>query len=139
MRGVEYGSAARRALAVVALLLLAACSVKRTELARIVSPDHRAIAVLVREDAGGAAGSTAYYLYLVDAQSKKELDHPNLTGIRCEGLSIAWEDSTTLQVNYDSKCAIKQFLNRWYSSSGVSNVQPAYVEIVLVRLGTGHL
>jgi hypothetical protein len=133
MRGVEHCSAARRVLAVVAVSLLAGCSVKRSELGRTPSPDHQVAAVLVREDAGGAAGSTAYYLYLTDSQSKKELDHPNLIGTRCEGLAIAWRDNMTLQVGYDSKCVIRQFLNRWYSSSGVSNGQPAYVEIVLTR------
>lgn len=123
----------RAGLFAVALMWASSCSVEQTELAQIASPDQRTIAVLVREFAGGAAGSSGYYLYFIDARGKGALGHPNLTATRCEGLSMAWADSTSLQVHYDSACSIKQFVNRWYSSTDASDPQLVKVEVVLVR------
>ncbi len=124
----------RAGLFAVTLMWVASCSVERSELARVASPDQRTIAVLVREFAGGAAGSSGYYLYLIDAHGKGALDHPTLTATRCEGLSVAWEDNALLQVHYNSTCSIKQFVNRWYSSSDVRDAQLVKVEVVLVRM-----
>lgn len=97
----------------------------------MVSPDQRVTAVLVWEGGRGATGATAQHLYLVAAQGKEKLNHPNMATASCAGLSMAWKSSALLQVSYIPECRIKQFANFWYGHWKGSRTTP--VEIVLVR------
>lgn len=117
-------------------LWLVACSVERSEVERIRSPDGRVTAVLMRETAGGAAGSSSYAVYLLDASKSDSLGDASFVASRCEGLSLTWSGNQTLRLNYPAGCAIKRFVNLWYSSSAITNAQPADVEIVLGRAAT---
>lgn len=114
-------------------LSLAACSVDRTEVDRKTSPDGHVTAVLMRETGGGAAGSSAYYVYLLEPNGSGKLKDASFVASRCAGLSLTWSGDHTLQLRYPSGCAIKQFVNLWYSPAAIANAQPADVEIVLVR------
>jgi hypothetical protein len=122
----------RRMTLFVIVSLLSACSMERSEIARLVSPDHRATAVLTQEVGGGAAGAGVYSLYLTDVEDK-ELKRPNFVATGCPGLSIAWMSPRVLKLNYPQDCAIKQFVNLWYSRLDVKNARPASVEIVLAE------
>lgn len=128
-------STQRAGIFTIVFLLLAACSTERTELARVISPDQKSIAVLIREDGGGAAGSSSSYVYLVETQGAQKIDRPTFVASRCDGLSAQWKNDTTLQVTYLSTCSIKQFVNFWYRQSSIGNTQSVTppVEIVLVR------
>jgi hypothetical protein len=121
----------RAALLTLCSLMLAACSVEKKELTRLASPDHATTVVVMQEVGGGAAISSTYYVYLSDGKS--ELSEPNLRATYCGGLSVAWEGSGRLLVEYDSECHIRQFANKWWSKSATQKAQTATVEIVLVR------
>jgi hypothetical protein len=127
----------RALLSIAALSLVAgsltSCSLEHRELARIASPDHNTLAILVWEYGGGAAGSSEHYVYLIEAGSKKSLDKPVLAATRCDP-SISWSDSHTLQINYQPDCSIRQFHNKWYSASDIQNARPSSVEIILNRI-----
>jgi hypothetical protein len=114
------------------LALFSGCSMERSEIARLDSPDHRATAVLVQEVGGGAAGSATYSLYLTDTEDQ-EMKRPSFVASGCSGLSVEWMDTRILKLNYPSNCAIKQFVNLWYSRLDVKNARRASVEIVLAR------
>lgn len=113
------------------LLVLAACSSEKRELLRVDSPDHATTAVVMQEVGGGAAISSTYSLYLLEG--KGELGEPNLKATYCGGLSVVWQGSRTLLVEYDPECHIRQFSNKWWSKSAIQKAQPATVEIVLIR------
>jgi hypothetical protein len=113
--------------------LLASCSLEHRELARISSPDHTTLAILVWEYGGGAAGSSEHYVYVVEASATKSPDKPDLTATQCDP-SISWSDSHTLQINYQPDCSIRQFQNKWYSASDIQNARHASVEIILNRI-----
>ena len=113
------------------LLVLAACSSEKREFLRIDSPDHATTALVMQEVGGGAAISSTYSLYLL--AGKDELGEPNLTATYCGGLSVVWQGSRTLLVEYDPECHIRKFSNKWWSKSAIQKAQPATVEIILIR------
>jgi hypothetical protein len=128
-------SAQKTGSAVAVLLWLVACSSQRTELARVVSPDQSTVATLVREDAGGAAGSRMFYVYLENARDKNPKDNPSFSAAHCDGIRVAWEGNQKLRLEYQPSCDVRQFRNLWYARSSVSDeqMQEPAVEIVLVR------
>ena len=114
-------------------LTLAACSVESKELKRLPSPDGSAIAILSSDTGGGAAGSSAINLYVVEDRDAGRPREPKFTASHCEELAIAWVDQRTLRLTYKPGCVIRKFENFWYSSSAIKNAQHAEVEIVLYR------
>jgi len=124
-------SPVRTALLIQFLLVLTACSSEKRELKRVDSPDQATTAVLMQELGGGATVSSVYSIYL--SEDKGELSEPILTATYCGGLSVAWDGSRKLLVEYDSECNIRQFINYWWSKSAIQKAQHATVEIVLVR------
>lgn len=128
-------AATRTASAVAVALFIAACSTQRSELARVVSPDQTVVATLVREDAGGAAGSRVFYVYLARIGSTPSRDGPTFTAVRCEGISLTWHGNRRLDLRYQPLCDVRQFRNHWYADSVARDdqlLQPS-VEVVLVR------
>lgn len=117
------------------LLCLVACSSKTTEVSRATSPGNAISAVVVREDAGGAAGSRAYFVYLQSAGRKVRLESPVVSAARCESLRPVWRDAFTLEVRYSAGCRIFGFRNYWYdlSGQGKGNSTDLVVEVVLIR------
>lgn len=117
------------------LLCLVACSSEKTEVSRATSPGNAVSAVVVREDAGGAAGSRAYFVYLQSAAPKARLDSPVVSAARCELLQPVWRDASTLEVRYSAGCRIFGFKNYWYdlSGQGRDNSTDLVVEVVLIR------
>lgn len=117
------------------LLCLVACSSEKTEVSRVTSPGNAISAVVVREDAGGAAGSRAYFVYLQGAGRKVRLESPVVSVARCESLQPVWRDASTLEVRYSAGCRIFGFKNYWYDLSGQSrdNSTGLVVEVVLIR------
>lgn len=118
---------------VVMVLLLGGCTMDRSEISRVVSPDGQVTAVLIQESGGGAAGASGYYLYLTDSQNG-ELKRPNFMATGCAGSSLAWIGRGLLRLTYPAKCSIKQFINLWYSPSDIQNARRASVEIVLAKM-----
>jgi hypothetical protein len=114
-------------------VFLASCSLEHRELARISSPDHTTLAILVWEDGGGAAGSSEHYVYVMEAGATISPNKPVLTATNCDP-SISWSDSYTLQIYYQPDCSIRQFQNKWYSASDIQNARHASVEIILNRI-----
>lgn len=121
----------RRMLLAHCLLVLVACSSEKRQLLHVESPDHATTAVVMQEVGGGAAISSMYSLYLADG--KGDLGEPNLKATFCGGLSVTWQGSRILLVEYDSECHIRQFSNKWWSKADTEKAQPASVEIVLIR------
>lgn len=114
------------------LLFLVACSAEQTELSRAASPGNVVSAVVVREDAGGGAGSRAYFVYLKKVDRKGRLEAPVVSAARCESLQPVWRDDSILEVRYTAGCRIFGFKNHWYELSRDSSTD-LVVEVVLVR------
>jgi hypothetical protein len=113
------------------LVVLTGCSSEKRELKSLASPDHATTAIVMQELGGGATVSSVYSIYL--SEDKGKLSEPILTATYCGGLAVSWEGDRTLQVEYDSDCNIRQFINHWWSRSAIQNAQSATVEIVLLR------
>ena len=114
--------------------LLAACSMDRKEVSRAPSPDHRVAAVIVNEMGGGAAGSSEYYVYMVEDKTAEELSHPVFTASNCAGLSAKWIDNNNLQLTYYSSCSIREFVIKWFSTRSTGHDgRRADAEITLTK------
>jgi hypothetical protein len=113
------------------VLSLASCSSDSHEVARVISPDSRNVAVLLYVR-GAAPGPARQELYLSTADSHQSLRDPNLITRHCEPLNITWLDSQTLQVDYGT-CSIDQFKNYWTSAAGERNKDPTRIDITLYR------
>jgi len=111
---------------------LAACSMDRSETARVVSPSGQISAILTSDFGGGAAGVAIYSLYLTEGKAA-ELKHPNFVANNCTGLTVAWLAPKILQLNYPQDCAIKKFVNFWYSRQDSNSARPTRIEIVLAK------
>lgn len=122
------------------LLCLVACSSERTEISRVELPGNAISAVVMREDAGGAAGSRAYYVYVQSAGRKVRLESPVVSAARCESLQPVWRDASTLEVWYSAGCRIFGFKNYWYdlAGQGKDNSSDLVVEVVLIRAEGGE-
>jgi hypothetical protein len=120
----------------VSMLLLAAlagCSPEQKELRRLVSPDQKLVAVLMESMSGNAAGSVHEDIYVNDQGIPLNLDKSVFSGVGCDHLSFEWENDYTLQIHYETTCAIIQFTNRWSRPSDVAAGRLNPIEIILVR------
>lgn len=124
-----------RAVSVIAVAATAACAPQREEVARVNSPDDSAVALIVREDEGGAAGSRAYLIYIVSGRSKSDTARLVVEASHCDGIQVLWVSRNELSVRYQPACEILSFRNRWYNNDAGDDAL-AYsknVEIVLDR------
>ena len=120
----------------VAMWLLAAlggCSPEQKELRRQVSPNQKLVAVLMESLLKDAAGSVREEIYVNDKSLPLNLDQPVFSAVGCDRLSFEWVNDYTLQIHYESTCAIGHFTNRWDRPSDVAVGRPNPIEIVLVR------
>ena len=103
------------ALAASILLLVGlwSCSAEHKELSRRISPNQKLVAVLMETMSGSAAGSVHEDIYLNDQGIPLNLDKPVFSAVGCDNLSLDWPNDYTLEIHYESTCAISHFTNRW--------------------------
>jgi hypothetical protein len=109
------------------------CSAEQKELSRQTSPNQTLVAVLVESMTGGSSGSVHEDIYVNDKGVPLNLDKPVFSGVGCDHLSFEWANDYTLQVHYETTCAIGQFTNRWFRPSDLAAGKPNPIEIILVR------
>jgi hypothetical protein len=127
-RFIQQGSAGSALI----LLLLTGCGERtETEIARVVSPNKKAVATALQVDPGG--GATVGFTIEVYVAETSKPDHRDLQfkGYSCGPVSIAWEDDRILKVSYWPHCHILSFDNAWYPRS--EPVSTDRVELVLER------
>jgi hypothetical protein len=112
---------------------LADCSAEQKELSRQSSPNQKLVAVLIESMTGGGTGSVQEDIYLNDQGIPLNLDKPAFSGVGCDHLSFSWVNDYTLQIHYETTCAISHFTNRWFRPSDVAAGRPVPVEIILIR------
>lgn len=106
------------------------------EEARVTSPSGTLDAVIIRQDAGGAAGGWEWYVYIV-AKSKPVLNnsHPIFYAGTLTHERLVWAQEHLLQIQYDI-ANIHQFRNLWGLSEiedvGSTGERDYLVEIQLV-------
>jgi hypothetical protein len=116
-----------------AILLVAAlcgCSANQKEVGRQISPNQKLVAVWTESMAGE---SVRQDIYLSDQGVPLNLDKPVFSGVGCDHLSFNWTNGYTLQIHYETTCAINQFTNRWFRPSDLAVGRPVPVEIILMR------
>jgi hypothetical protein len=126
----------RRGSVLGAILLLAAlggCSGEQREVGRQVSPDQKLVAVLMETQLKDAAGSIRHDIYLNDQGIPLKLDKPVFSGVGCDHVSFKWANDYTLEIQYETTCAISHFSNRWDRPSNIAAGRPNPIEIVLIR------
>jgi hypothetical protein len=120
-----------------ALMLLfagiAGCSAEQKELRRQVSPNQKLVAVLMESFAGGGESALREDVYVSDQGVALNLDKPVFSAVGCDRLSFEWANDYTLEIHYESTCAIRQFTNRWFRPSDLAVGRPNPIEIILVR------
>jgi hypothetical protein len=123
----------RTSLTLVAIVILAGCSPEQKELRRQISPNQKLVAVLMESMSGSAAGSVHEDIYLNDQGIPLNLDKPVFSAVGCDRLLFEWTNDYTLQIHYETTCAISHFTNRWFRPSDVAVGRPNPVEIILIR------
>jgi hypothetical protein len=119
-----------------AMLLLTGldgCSPEQNELRRQGSPNQKLVAVLMESLTGGAGGAVHEDIYLNDQGLPLNLDKPVFSAVGCDHVSFEWVNDYTLQIHYETTCAIGHFTNRWSRPSDVAVGKPNPIEIVLIR------
>jgi hypothetical protein len=112
---------------------LAGCSTERHELSRQISPNQKLFAVLMESMNGSAEESLHEEIYLNDQGLPLNLDKPVFSATGCDHVRFDWANDYTLQIHYDTICAISHFTNRWNRPSDVAAGRLNPVEIVLIR------
>lgn len=115
---------------ILVFVLLESCSTDQKEVGRQISPNRKLVAVLTESMAGEAVRED---IYLNDQGVPRNLDRPVFSGVGCDHLSFNWANDYTLQIHYETTCAINQFTNRWFRPSDLAVGRPVPVEIILVR------
>lgn len=115
------------------LLLVSGCSAEQKELSRQISPNQKLVAVLMESLSGGATGSVHEHLYVNDQGIPLNLDKPVFSAVGCDHLSFAWLNDYTLEIHYETTCAVGHFTNRWDRPSDVAAGRPNPIEIILIR------
>jgi hypothetical protein len=115
------------------LVGLSGCSAEQKELSRQISPNQKLVAVLMESTIKDAVGSVREDIYVNDQGLPLTLDKPVFSAIGCDRLSFEWANDYTLQIHYETTCAITQFTNRWSRPSDVAVGRPNPIEVVLIR------
>src|SRR5882757_4336505 len=95
------------------LFALAGCSAEQKGLHREVSPNQKLVAVLMESMVKDAAGSVRQDIYVNDKAVPLNLDKPVFSAVGCDHMSFQWVNDYTLQIHYETTCAISHFTNRW--------------------------
>ena len=82
---------------------------------------------------GSTEGSLHEDIYLNDQGLPLNLDRPAFSATGCDHVKFEWLNDYTLQIHYETTCAIGHFTNRWFRPSDVAAGRPNPIEIVLVR------
>jgi hypothetical protein len=112
---------------------LAGCSAEQKELSRQSSPNQKLVAVLMESIVKDTAGSVREDIYVNDQGAPLNLDKPVFSAVGCDRVSFGWPNAYTLQIHYETTCAISQFTNRWFRPSDLAVGRPNPVEIILLR------
>ena len=134
--GMLYPYMMKRLAHSVSILLfagLAGCSAEQKELSRQISPNQKLVAVLMESIAGGGEGSVHEDIFVNDQGVPLNLDKPVFRAVGCDRVALEWLNDYTLQIRYETTCAILQFTNRWSRPSDVAVGRPNPIEIVLIR------
>jgi hypothetical protein len=118
---------------IVLLAGLAGCSADQKELRRQISPDQKLVAVLMESITGGPGGAVHEDIYVNDQGVPLNLDKPVFSAVGCDQLTLEWANDYTLEIRYETTCAILQFTNRWSRPSDVAVGRPNPIEIILIR------
>jgi hypothetical protein len=116
-----------------AILLLGGCAPEQKEVRRQVSPNQKIVAVLMESMTGDAAGSLHEDIYLNDQGLPLNLDKPVFSAAGCDRVTFEWMNDYTLQIHYETTCAIRHFTNRWDRPSNIAAGKPNPIEIILIR------
>jgi hypothetical protein len=119
--------------AILLLVGLTSCSAERKEISRQIAPDQKLVAVLMESLSKGSGDVVDEDIYLNDQGVPLNLDKPVFSAVGCDGVSFDWVNDYTLEIHYESTCAIGQFTNRWFRPSDVAAGRPNPVEVILVR------
>jgi hypothetical protein len=133
MRRVPSVAARHRQHIVASMLIVAylgGCSAEQKETSRQNSPDQKLVAVLMESLSGGAVRED---IYVNDQGIPLNLDKPVFSAVGCDHVSFEWVNDYTLQIHYETTCAIKQFTNRWDRPSDVAVGRVNPIEIILIR------
>jgi hypothetical protein len=115
------------------LALLSGCSPQQKEVTRQNSPNRKLVAVLMESVSGDAAGSLHEDVYLNDRGLPLSLDKPVFSAAGCDHIGLEWLNDYTLQIRYETSCAIGHFTNRWFRPSDIAAGRPNPIEIILIR------
>lgn len=118
-------------IAMLVLFTLAGCSMQKREALKAESPNHAVVATLMEEVGGGATVSAVYDLYL---SSRNGGDRKLVfDATYCGGISLTWQGSNTLVLQYYPGCDIHTFQNTWWSKQATQNPRLQPIEIILIR------
>jgi hypothetical protein len=113
---------------------IAGCSAEQKELSRQVSPNQKLVAVLMESQLKDARGSVQENIYVNDQGSPLNLDKPVFSAVGCDHARFEWVNDYTLEIHYETTCAINHFTNRWSRPSDVAVGRPNPIEIILIRV-----
>ena len=82
---------------------------------------------------GQGSGSLRDELYVGEKGVPLSLDKPIFSALSCDGVSYSWVNDYTLQIRYQTTCAITHFTNRWDRRSNIAAGRPNPIEVILVR------
>ena len=86
-----------------------------TELSRVLSPDRRVEAVVVRNDGGGATIGYTYSVSIVPKGGSTEYEEDVITTKKTDSLSVKWLKNRWLEIHM-AEGVILNFTNFWWSS-----------------------
>jgi hypothetical protein len=112
---------------------LAGCAPQQKELRRQASPDQKLVAVLMESVLKDTEGPVHEDIYVNDRGVPLNLDKPVFSAVGCDRVSFDWANDYTLQIHYETTCAINQFTNRWSRPSDAAVGRPNPIEIILIR------
>lgn len=121
------------AASIFALTGVAGCSAEQKELGRQISPNQKLVAVLMESITGGSGGSVHEDIYVNDQGIPLSLDKPVFSAVGCDHVSFDWANDYTLEIHYETACAILRFTNRWSRPADVAVGRPNPIEIILIR------
>lgn len=119
----------------IAILLLSglqSCASEQRTLSRQDSPNQKLAAFLI-ESLAGSEGTVHQDVYIHEQALPPDLGKPVFSGTGCDHLSIVWLNDYTLQIHYETTCAIDHFTNRWFRPSDLAVGRPNPVEVILIR------
>jgi hypothetical protein len=112
------------------LLWLESCSAEQKELSRQNSPNQKLVAVLMESMTRDAVHED---IYINDQGIPLNLDKPVFSVVGCDHLSFHWPNDYTLEIHYETTCAIGHFTNRWDRPSDAAVGRANPIEIILFR------